>query len=328
MSESPSELERDAERVRAEIADTAEQIKDKMSPGQLMDEVVNYFKDGDTNQLLNNLKLQVRDNPLALALVGGGVAWLMMGSGPSAEKGRSRAQSYPSVQNGTAKQPARSSNRYAGASPKPADSTTTGSDSSSEQSWMGDGASKVSEAVGGAMRSVGEGVSAATGSLSATVHDIGDAASESLTSAAEAGSDVGSRVKSTLLDALEREPLVIGALGVAVGAAIGAMLPATRTEQEYLGAASTEAREMAANALSEGFDKAAHVAKDVYSAARDEADRQGFTASGKSTAEKVSDVANAAGSELKTAADRSLAEADKTMDQASDTLSANTKPQT
>jgi hypothetical protein len=84
MSEqSTFKLERDAERVRAEIADTAEHLKDKMSPGQLMDEVVNYFKDGDTNQLLTNLKDQVRDNPLALAMVGSGLAWLMMGSGPA-----------------------------------------------------------------------------------------------------------------------------------------------------------------------------------------------------------------------------------------------------
>lgn len=315
---SPSELERDAERVRAEIADTAEQIKDKMSPGQLIDEVVNYFKDGDTNQLLNNLKLQVRDNPLALALVGSGVAWLMMGSGPSAEKGRTWAQSQRPARNGNARQPPMSSNR--GANP-----TITASDPSGEQSLIGDGASKVSEAVGGAMRSVGEGVSAATDFVSGTVHDIRDATRESVTSAAETGADVGSRAKSTFLDALEREPLVIGALGVAVGAAIGAMLPATRTEQEYLGAASSEAREMAANALSEGLDKATHVAKGVYSAARDEADRQ--NASGKSTAEKVASVANAAGSELKAAADRSLAEADKMMDRASDPLSTNPKPQ-
>src|SRR5690606_29058172 len=78
---SPSELEREAEQVRAEISETTRQLRDKMSPGQLMDEALGYFKEGDAQRFLTNLKDQVRDNPLALALIGGGVAWLMSGSG-------------------------------------------------------------------------------------------------------------------------------------------------------------------------------------------------------------------------------------------------------
>ena len=63
MSEpTPIELERDAERVRAELSDTAEQLKNKMSPGQLMDEVVNYFKDGDTNALSGEEMPQFMDD--------------------------------------------------------------------------------------------------------------------------------------------------------------------------------------------------------------------------------------------------------------------------
>jgi hypothetical protein len=54
---SPADIERDAERVRAEIANTAEHLKAKVSPGQLMDEVVDYFKAGDANVFVGNLKL-------------------------------------------------------------------------------------------------------------------------------------------------------------------------------------------------------------------------------------------------------------------------------
>ena len=39
----------------------------------MMDEVTGYLKDGDVNKLFVNLKDQVRDNPLALALVGSGL---------------------------------------------------------------------------------------------------------------------------------------------------------------------------------------------------------------------------------------------------------------
>ena len=84
----PAELEREAEAARARLSDTADQIRARMSPGQLMDEVLNQFRGGDGSQMLANLRDQARDNPMALALVGSGLAWLMMGSGPQTQIGR------------------------------------------------------------------------------------------------------------------------------------------------------------------------------------------------------------------------------------------------
>jgi hypothetical protein len=166
---------------------------------------------------------------------------------------------------------------------------------------MGDRVSGVRAAAGDAAGQVGDAVHSATDSVAATMHDARDAVSESFTHAVDAGAEYGARAKNTFLDALEREPLVIGALGVAVGAAIGAMLPTTRTEQEYLGSASTKARQTAESALSDGVDKARKVAKDVYGAARDEADRQGLSTKDKPFVQKVADVGSAAGGELRSA---------------------------
>jgi hypothetical protein len=303
--QSTSELERDAERVRAEISDTAEHLKDKMSPGQLMDEVVNYFKDGDTNQLLTNLKDQVRDNPLALAMVGSGLAWLMMGSGKAHSRSPSPTNYHPS---------GRPVNTGASGASRVATAYSAGE--SGVGSSTGDRVSGVRAAAGDAASQASDVVHAATDFMAATMHDARDAVSESFTHAVDAGADYGARAKNTFLDALEREPLVIGALGVAVGAAIGAMLPTTRTEQEYLGSASTKARHTAESALADGVDKAREVAKDVYSAARDEADRQGFTSKDKPIVQKVADVARAAGSELTSAGEKSIDDASDTMDRA------------
>ena len=80
-----AELEREAEAARARLSDTADQIRAKMSPGQMMDEVLNQFRGGDGSQMFANLRGQARDNPMALALVGSGLAWLMMGSGSQAD---------------------------------------------------------------------------------------------------------------------------------------------------------------------------------------------------------------------------------------------------
>ena len=81
---SAAELELDAEAARAQVADTAESIRNKMSPGQLIDEFAGLFTGGDGAATLTTLKAQVRDNPLPLTLVGAGLAWLMLGGGTSA----------------------------------------------------------------------------------------------------------------------------------------------------------------------------------------------------------------------------------------------------
>lgn len=307
---SPSELEREAERVRAEIADTAEHLKDKMSPGQLMDEVVDYFKDGDANQLLANFKTQVRDNPLALAMVGGGLAWLMMGSGPATRPpSASRAPAVPTTP------------QYRPAAAVDASTSLQSGAQSSDRSTMAKGADAVRDKGASVAASIGHSASSAKDSVAATAHDLRDAAGDYMSSASQAGADAGHRLRSTFMDALEREPLVLGALGVAVGAAMGAMLPATRTEQEYLGDLSRKARDTAEAAVEEGLDKAKHVASDVYSAAKAEADRQGLMPGDKPLADKLAEVAKTAGGELKTATDKGLQTAGESADRSTDNLS-------
>lgn len=314
-TETPSDLERDAERVRAQIADTAEHLKDKMSPGQLMDEVVGYFKDGDTNQLLANLKTQVRDNPLALAMVGGGLAWLMMGSGPSAHRHgphTTAASTAPSSHSGGA-------HTLGSASSGAAHHAGSGS-------AIGKGATAVGEKASSAAASASHAASAVADGITSTAHDVRDATGDYMASASRAGADAGARVKNTFLDALEREPLVLGALGVAVGAAIGAMLPASRTEQEYLGTAAHKARDTAETALAEGVDKAKHVASDVYAAAKSEADRQGLTPGDRTVTGTVGEVARAASNEAKSATRTALQDADQSAGQMTDRISPKSNP--
>lgn len=77
--QSAAELEREAEAVRAHVTETADAIRQKMTPGQLIDEFAGMFSGGDTSAAINNLKSQVRDNPLPLALIATGLAWLTLG---------------------------------------------------------------------------------------------------------------------------------------------------------------------------------------------------------------------------------------------------------
>jgi len=311
MTQSTRELERDAERVRAQLAQTTEQLKEKMTPGQLMDEVMQYFKDGDSTQLLNNLRTQVRDNPMALAMVGAGFAWLMMGQGVSAPtNGVTRNGHLRPNGNGlhaASSGMARSHTVAATSNGASADHWSRESASSGESgSMLKEGVASVRDAVGNAAAAAGDLAASASDSVSSTMHDWRDAAGSGASQIAEAGAALGQKARTTFMDALEREPLILGALGLAAGAALGAMLPATRTEQEYLGPLGEQAKKAASETMAEGMDKAKQVAADVYDAARTEADRQGFTG-GKPLSEKVSEVARAAGEELKSAAEETVA---------------------
>ena len=258
--QSTAQLERDAERVRSELADTAERIKQKMSPGQLMDEMVDYLREGDARRFASNLKTQIRDNPLALAMVGGGLAWLMFGSGQSGYGSTSRDYGSRRFGTGSEAYGAGSSTFYGTER-----NGRTGSESS-EDGYL----SRAKDAAGSAAGTVSDTLGQASGAVSSRLHGLRDSAGHGLAGTARSGAEMGQRARSTVLDIWEREPLVVGALGLAVGAAVGAMLPATRGEREYLGEASAKAEEAVEEALAEGVHEATHAMQGASRAARGE----------------------------------------------------------
>src|SRR5262245_43421698 len=82
--QSAVELEHEAESLRSQVADTAESLKAKFTPGQIIDELTSVFRGTGGTEMLSNLKLQVQENPLPIVLVGTGLAWLMLGKPPGA----------------------------------------------------------------------------------------------------------------------------------------------------------------------------------------------------------------------------------------------------
>ena len=68
--------------------------------------------------------------------------------------------------------------------------------------------------------------------------------------------------------ARERPLLVVGA-GVAVGMALGALLPWSRMEDELLGEQAEKLKESARDLASEGYEKVKSVAQHTYEAASD-----------------------------------------------------------
>src|SRR5438309_154826 len=90
MSYTTEQLERETEQTRHEMAATLDELRTRITPGQMVDQVVDYARDSGGGELLHNLKRQVIANPLPLTLVGAGIAWLMMSNGRPTADGAAR----------------------------------------------------------------------------------------------------------------------------------------------------------------------------------------------------------------------------------------------
>jgi MoxR-like ATPase len=78
MTSQSERFEREAEETRWQLAGTLEELRDRMTPGRVVDQVVGYTRDGPAAEFLRNLGREVRENPMPLVLIGIGIAWLML----------------------------------------------------------------------------------------------------------------------------------------------------------------------------------------------------------------------------------------------------------
>ncbi|MES0115880.1 hypothetical protein NKK52_07795 [Mesorhizobium sp. C277A] len=242
---SAGELEREAEAARARVMETAESIRGKMTPGQLLDEFTGLFSGGESAAMLSNLRTQVRDNPLPVTMVGAGLAWLMFGSGTSNTAHRSAGYPLPSA-------PGRH-------------------DVAGERGGLGGTLSDAAESLSSSAASVGDTISSTARAAAAGL--TGSAANASSTTG-----DMAAKASRSAQDLLEDQPLAVAAVGLAIGAAIGAILPHTATEDEQLGAYGDKLRDSAETLLDRGLDEAKQVAADAYETIKQEAARQDMEA--------------------------------------------------
>lgn len=231
MTRSSEEIEREVEQQRRQIEEKLTQLKERMSLGQIVEQASHYVHGDDVRRAASNFGRQVRDNPIALTLVAAGVSWMMLGAG---QNGR------PSGERGRQ-------------STKGKANTMT---------------SKIRSTAG----SSDETIKSAVESGRRGLHDVQDGvakAGRSVKRAASRGSKRMARGTSSISTLMERDPLLVGGLAVIAGVAIGMMIPATRTEDRYLGKVRDDLMEGAPYQAAHMKDKAVHVAGDAARSAKD-----------------------------------------------------------
>ena len=277
--ETSKDIEREVERTRAHMAETLDELRARMSPGQILDEVLGYAKDSGGGQMMRNLGRSVQDNPAPLLLIGAGVAWMMAVSG--------QGRSY------------RPDNRA-----DTGDWAGTMDEASDAARRAG---ARASEGIASAAEAVSDTISSAAGAVSETAgdlregamrraHDLRDSASSTIEGVRDAvyrggdsvyrgGRDLGGSFSALMND----QPLLLGALGIAVGAALGAALPETEAEDRLMGEASDAVKEKASEVAAAGYEKAKAVAGSVVERASEEVEAQGLA--GKEAGDPMSDLA-------------------------------------
>jgi hypothetical protein len=273
-SKSPQEVEREVQQSRAELEDTLEAIQERLSPGQMFEQVVDYMRSSNGSDFLRNLGTMVRDNPVPVALVGTGLVWLMLSSSRSGRREHDDEDDLPESYG---------ESRYGNELSEDAGQSGSG--------WSEGARETVREWTQGTRtrtRSVRDRARRLSASARDRVSETGEQLWHGARDAGDRASYYGRQVRRGFFDTLHEQPLVLGALGLAAGAAIGAALPATEKEDEWLGDSRDRLAERAKEAGWEQVDKARAAASAAYGAAREEAERQGLTLEGgKAAAESV-----------------------------------------
>jgi len=260
MTRTAAEAERDVEASRNELDRTVEALKDRMTPGQLFDEAMHTMSDSGS-EVFGKLTEQAKANPLPIAVIGIGVAWLLSSSARDRTQADRAFSPAGSTVDGVA---GKASAAKAGAAQAFA----------SAQEGLSDAKDSISETVSGALHGAQDGVSRLSSGASAAAGQAGE---------------YGQQARRTILDLIDQEPLLIGGAGLLIGLALGAAMPPTETEKRALGpladrvidqsrSFAQERLEDAQDVASAAFDAAKEAAKDATAGSQTAAPNQPSTA--------------------------------------------------
>lgn len=329
-NKSSTDLEREVETTRAGLEDTLGELRERVQPRAVMDEVWEFASGSGGGDFVRNLGRTARDNPVPVALIGAGIAWLISGRGPSFGDARDAVSSrfgsddsYDSRYPGRRRvAPAYGSSAYGrpytredfddegyehvgGGSNEPGVLAKAGQSLKGAVGTVSDtlsgAASSVTGAVSGAADAVSGAASSLTGAASRGVGAVSGAGSRVAGSASEFGRSAseraaylrdqayrgGSSASRSASEFADQQPLLVAAIGLAVGAVVGAAFRSTEAERRLMGEQADRLKAQAMELANEGYERAAEVAGQTLDEVKREAENQGLT---------TSDAKDAAGS--------------------------------
>lgn len=305
----PSRIERDLDQTRARLGGHLTELQGRLSPGQVLDDLMRYFRGKEGADFGRSLLDSVRANPLPAALTGIGLTWLMasnprrsdIGTQTTIGTGRVRvyrgtpsigqsayegmAERVRTVEQATAREQGETEQAYAdrldtarGKAVGLARNAQETADSfrkritdalAGAKQTVVEGASSLRDQAGDAASSFGSTAQGVASSVSGVAQDATQRASGALTYGGQAG--------SSMIVALIESPVLLGALGLAAGALLGTLLPQSDQEEAALGRIAGQARDTARGLAQDVVDRGGNVTQAVLDAGRESVKAQGLT---------------------------------------------------
>lgn len=220
---------------------------------------------------VDSLLAAAKENPLSAALIGGGALWLLVGDDKL--KGAANVASGV-VDSGASNLKAAASGLQRTAAPPTAP--------------------EMDHEAGSVAGDSSDAVQTATASVSEAVDKVRDRFDEGVAYAREQFAKMGNplpagdtltKAQSSLGELMERQPLIIGAIGLAVGAALAGAFRTTQIEDNYIGGVSDQVKDdlssrgtAVSKALREAADTIAAEASDIGAEAVDRMKQAGTDA--------------------------------------------------
>jgi hypothetical protein len=303
----PSHIERDLEQTRTRLNTHLSELQQRMTPGQVVDDLMRYFRGKEGAEFGRNLVESVRGNPLPAAITGIGLTWLMASNprpagqtppprnvaadfsyrgaaGTSHGSYEATTARVRTAEQGVTRGPDEAEHVYAGrvdVARGQALGLARHSDESTESfsDRVRSALASAQQAVAGTAHSLRDQAGGVAGSLGHAVQgagqSIGGAAQRAGGAMAQGGQSAG-KAGGTMIAAVTESPVLLGALGLAAGALLGALLPQLEQEEAALQAFAGQARDAAKGMAQDAVDKSGHVAQAVLDKSGDSIQAHGL----------------------------------------------------
>ena len=297
----PARIERDLDATRSRLGTHLNELQDRLSPGQVLDDLMGYFRGSEGAAFGQNLVANVRANPMPAAITGIGLAWLMASNprtGSVAPLSSSTGlHHYGRDDHAATITRVRDAEQRLMRQTGEADHAYTArlDAARGEAIGLARHTQETTESFGARVR---DALASVERAVSEVAHDARDQAAGAMGAASNALSSLGSSVQgaaqgaagyagsaisssgqagSNMIAALAESPVLLGALGLAAGALLGALVPQSDQEEAALGGIAKQARDTATNLANQGLEGGKHVAQAVADKARESATGHGLT---------------------------------------------------
>jgi len=247
-------LERNIDATRSEVRGTLDALQARLSPGQLVDRALTFMRENG-GEFAGNLGTSVKQHPLPVLLTGMGLLWMMMSRNAPPGASRGYATARKSEVEGLSDEALVDLDEREGLSHDNIGGPSTSADGG-ESGGIRKRVSGAASGMGSRLSGAASGARERMHGMAGSVSGRASAVSHRMSGAAQSARSQARRAGESFNDLLYEQPLLVGALGIAVGALIGAALPPTEAEDRALGETRDRLMQRAKEVGSEQYSKA------------------------------------------------------------------------